>query len=70
MSSTRFLLIWKCGHWFVEYRLGERKVSEESSGPKICKGGRQELMYSRRVIYHYGRDEDDRLVSQDFVFNG
>ena len=26
MSGTRFLLIGKCIHWFIEYRLGERKV--------------------------------------------
>ena len=30
-----------------------------------CKSGRQELMHSRRTIYHRDRDGDDRLVSQD-----
>ena len=56
---------WECDHRFVEYRLSERKVSEESSGLITCQGGRQKLMYSGRIIYHRARDEDDRLVSRD-----
>ena len=57
--------MWECGHWFVEYRFGEREVSEESSGPNICKYGKQKLMYFGMIIYHRDRDEDDRLVSRD-----
>ena len=38
---------------------------KESFGLNICKSGRQELVYSERLIYHRGRDGDDRLVSRD-----
>ena len=57
--------MWKCGHRFIEYRLSEREVSEESSEPNTYKGRRNELVYSRKIIYHRGRDEDDILVSWD-----
>ena len=31
----------------------------------ICKGGRQELKHSGRIVYHLGRDGDEKLVFQD-----
>ena len=51
--------MWKYGYWFVEYRLGEREVSEESSQPNTDKGRGQELVYFGKIIYHRVRDEDD-----------
>ena len=35
------------------------------SGLDTCKGGRQELVLSGKIIYHRDRDGDDRLVSRD-----
>ena len=36
-----------------------------NSEPDTCKDGRQELVHSRRIVYHGGKDGDDRLASQD-----
>ena len=63
--GIKLSLMWECGHQFVDYKLGKRKVSEEIFWSDTCKGGIHELMYSGRIIYHRGRDEDDRLVSRD-----
>ena len=38
---------------------------EETFELNAQKGGRQELLHSRRIIYHRGRDENDRLAYQD-----
>ena len=32
---------------------------------KTCKGGRQKIEHSERIVFHPSRDGDDRLVSQD-----
>ena len=34
-------------------------------GSDTCKGGKQELVHSRKIIYYRDRDKNDRLVSQD-----
>ena len=54
--------MWKCGHQFVEYKVGEKEVLEESFEPNTCKGKRQELVYFEKIIYHRGRDEDVILM--------
>ena len=36
----------------------------ENFEQNTCKGGRQELEHSGKIIYHRGRDGDDKLASQ------
>ena len=56
-----FFLNWGCNRQicWVQTRW------EEYSELNTCKGGRQELMHSRRIIYHHNSDKEDRLVPRD-----
>ena len=60
MSGTEFLLAWKCGHRFIEYRLGERTVLKQIH----AKVGDRNL-YILGGLFTIEIDGDDRLVSQD-----
>ena len=60
MSGTGFLLIWECGHRFVEYRLGERKVMNQIHA-KV--GDRNLCILGGLITIEI--DRDDRLVSRD-----
>ena len=59
--ALEFFLIWECDRLFIEHRLDEMK----NSGLNTCKGGRQELVHSERIIYHQGKDRDGGLESWD-----
>ena len=50
--------------WFVDID-SVRNNNLYNSGLNICKGGRQILVYFRKIIYHRDRDGNDRLVSRD-----
>ena len=60
MSGTRFPLTWECGHRFVEYRLGERKVLDRIH----AKVGDRNL-YILGGLITIEIDGDNEIVSRD-----
>ena len=60
MSGIGFLLTWKCSHWFIDYRLDERKVLDQIH----AKVGDRNLCILGG-LFAIKIDEDDRLVSRD-----
>ena len=42
-------------------------ITDSARGKILDLGGRQEFLYSVRIIYHRDRDRDEKLVSRDVV---
>ena len=59
LYGTRFSLYGSV----IDYLLCTDSMRENFE-QNTCKGGRQELEHSGKIIYHWGRDEDDKLASQ------
>ena len=54
-------MIYKCNRLVIEYKLDEKKILD----PGHAKVGGHELVLYKRIIHHWGRDGDDRLVPRD-----